>query len=559
MNLREACARSRHGRRLLPLRALVALVTFALVVSPAAPIQGQSATPTPTATSTATATPAPRSAAFVRQTHPETMAVGERATVSVTMRNTGSETWTPGGGYFLGTVDSATTWLPTARVALPAGSRVERGHEVTFAFEVVAPTTPGEYPFHWRMFRDGGPWFGDTTPYPGTPVRVLTAAIPTPTPTATPTIRFADIHMEIDQPVAGTLPPREPVPARITLRIEQDGTILGVREDPLSAVSDKMWSPGQTLRIHMTGGTEFVRSKVRQYAVEWTKYANIGFEFVGDSEPTVIKISFDPGPSWSKIGRDALLVPFNFSTMNFGWFDDNTSEILFRRTVIHEFGHALGLIHEHQSPVSGIQWDREKVYQYFKEEKGWDRNRVDEQVLDKYNASSTNYSQYDPTSVMIYAIPAELTLDGRGVEWNTYISEMDQKFVRQWYPFPPTPQNATGQLRTEDCDQIQFSVEYGVISPNTVKVRLFPGATITWWKSVRVPIVGGAYSEIEIQDRSNNEREFEVTQLDTTRPLRFSKAKLFGVHTGLNYSWPVLPALPGGSQLTLTWVDDECR
>jgi hypothetical protein len=30
--------------------------------------------------------------------------------------------------------------------------------------------------------------------------------------------------------------------------------------------------------------------------------------------------------------------------------------------VLHEFGHALGLIHEHQNPVGGIQWNKPAVY-----------------------------------------------------------------------------------------------------------------------------------------------------------------------------------------------------
>ena len=40
--------------------------------------------------------------------------------------------------------------------------------------------------------------------------------------------------------------------------------------------------------------------------------------------------------------------------MNLGFVD--------RPTVLHEFGHALGLIHEHQSPFKGgFEWNREEV------------------------------------------------------------------------------------------------------------------------------------------------------------------------------------------------------
>lgn len=40
--------------------------------------------------------------------------------------------------------------------------------------------------------------------------------------------------------------------------------------------------------------------------------------------------------------------------MNLGFVD--------RPTVLHEFGHSLGLIHEHQSPFpGGFEWNREEV------------------------------------------------------------------------------------------------------------------------------------------------------------------------------------------------------
>ena len=60
------------------------------------------------------------------------------------------------------------------------------------------------------------------------------------------------------------------------------------------------------------------------------------------------------GGSWSRIGTDATKVPLMSCTMNLGFVD--------RATVLHEFGHALGLIHEHQSPFNDdFRWNWEKV------------------------------------------------------------------------------------------------------------------------------------------------------------------------------------------------------
>ena len=58
--------------------------------------------------------------------------------------------------------------------------------------------------------------------------------------------------------------------------------------------------------------------------------------------------------SWSYLGTDATRVPKESFTMNLGFVD--------RPTVLHEFGHSLGLIHEHQSPFpGGFKWNRENV------------------------------------------------------------------------------------------------------------------------------------------------------------------------------------------------------
>ena len=251
------------------------------------------------------------------------------------------------------------------------------------------------------------------------------------------------LHLCHDQTVSGPALPSREVPS-LPPRILSDGSIRGVTQQPLVGETAKMWNVGQTLRVKMMGGTALVRSKVRQYAEEWTRHANIHFDFVDPSQPAEIKIAFDSGGSWSTVGRDALWIPFDFATMNFGWLADDTAESEFSRVILHEFGHALGLIHEHQSPVAGIQWDREKVYAHFLETQGWDRGMVDAQVFAKYSVQSTNFSQFDPDSIMEYWIPASVTLDGHAVPGGTYLSAIDKEYIRRWYPRRQLPPRQPG-------------------------------------------------------------------------------------------------------------------
>jgi thermolysin len=102
-------------------------------------------------------------ATFVSQSVPTSMTAGQTYNVSVTMRNSGTTTWTS-DVYKLGSQNPQdnTRW-GHSRVNLPAGTTVAPGANHTFSFTVTAPTTAGSYNFQWKMVKDPGQWFGDLT------------------------------------------------------------------------------------------------------------------------------------------------------------------------------------------------------------------------------------------------------------------------------------------------------------------------------------------------------------------------------------------------------------
>jgi len=92
------------------------------------------------------------------------MVAGQTYAVAVTMKNTGSNSWTAAAGYKLGSQNPADTarW-GINRVALP--SSVAPNGQVTFSFNVTAPSTANTYNFQWQMVQDGAQqWFGSATP-----------------------------------------------------------------------------------------------------------------------------------------------------------------------------------------------------------------------------------------------------------------------------------------------------------------------------------------------------------------------------------------------------------
>jgi hypothetical protein len=121
--------------------------------------------------STPSPTPVPVSsqdgATFVSQSVPTNMIAGRAYNVSVTMKNSGTTTWTQGSQFFLGAQGPQDNgiWSASARVALAAGETVAPGANKTFSFTVNAPSIAANYNFQWRMVHEFVRWFGEVTPY----------------------------------------------------------------------------------------------------------------------------------------------------------------------------------------------------------------------------------------------------------------------------------------------------------------------------------------------------------------------------------------------------------
>jgi hypothetical protein len=126
--------------------------------------------------------------------------------------------------------------------------------------------------------------------------------------------------------------------------------------------------------------------------------------------------------------------------MNYGWLQPNTSDTEYHRVVLHEFGHSLGCIHEHQNPSATIPWNREKVYKtYGGSPNFWSRQQVDVNLFQKYGADQTQFTEFDTHSIMLYPITKDLTDGTFEVGWNTELSDPDKAFIRAMYPLDENP------------------------------------------------------------------------------------------------------------------------
>ena len=215
---------------------------------------------------------------------------------------------------------------------------------------------------------------------------------------------------------------------------DSSGTVRG------AAAAGTTWDNGTTLTVFFMNGPSEYQDEVRTHVKKWEEFANIGFNFTTD--PTaIIRISFtfpftNPRNYNSVVGNQALHVHSSQPTMNLG-FVPETLEEEFQGLILHEFGHALGLIHEHQRPDASFEFLKPQVYDYFRRIAGWDQATVDSQVIQRYTKSQiSNHTTFDPDSIMLYPYPAEIARPP--TKNNQRLSDLDKQLIGQMYPKPGT-------------------------------------------------------------------------------------------------------------------------
>lgn len=210
----------------------------------------------------------------------------------------------------------------------------------------------------------------------------------------------------------------------------------GEGADRAALVKGVKWPKNSIITVSFLDGDESVKQRVKTTAQRWVAsgMANLKLSFQNDTNSN-IRISFKHKGSWSVLGTACKrITDTSQPTMNFGWLTPQSTDESLSRVVLHEFGHALGLIHEHQNPAGGIKWNKDAVRRDLSgPPNNWDPATIERNMFQPIAKSESNFTKLDAKSIMMYPLPASWTTNGFSVGLNSDLSATDKSFIKQQY------------------------------------------------------------------------------------------------------------------------------
>lgn len=196
----------------------------------------------------------------------------------------------------------------------------------------------------------------------------------------------------------------------------------------------KLWNIASPIRVAFLDGAVELRKLVQTVATRWSDHANIRFEFGTDRNAADIRVSFAERMSYSYVGTDALGIEKQKPTIVLGTIADISTDREF--SILHEFGHVLGLVHENQTPNAQQALDWNTIYAKAAQPPMlWDKAVVDLNLRPPRNLPEQYSAKpFDPGSVMMFPMPHDWFTPPLRVQTRRDLSQGDKEFIALLYP-----------------------------------------------------------------------------------------------------------------------------
>jgi astacin (peptidase family M12A) len=204
------------------------------------------------------------------------------------------------------------------------------------------------------------------------------------------------------------------------------------------------WPDGRVSVCFLDGGRE-ARDHVAEVALRWAEATGLQFDFgpagnrrsCNAAGPSNVRVSFVGSGYWSYVGIEAKQVNAKQQTLNLQGMNRTSFTERDDGIILHEFGHAIGFEHEHQSPVSVCE--KEFDWDYLYKAMGWSPQKVDTNMRQLQPSSKLLTTVFDADSIMLYDLDKQAFKEPGTAKCfitkpNNVISKLDREAAATVYP-----------------------------------------------------------------------------------------------------------------------------
>lgn len=212
-----------------------------------------------------------------------------------------------------------------------------------------------------------------------------------------------------------------------------------------AVVQRELTWPDSQVTVCFLDGSQQARDHVAEIAQRWMQSTGLVLEFgpagnrnsCNTTSPANIRVSFVGSGYWSFVGIEAKKIDVRKQTLNLGGMNKTAFTADDDGVILHEFGHAIGFEHEHQSPISVCE--REFDWDYLYRAMGWSPQKVDENMRQLQPSSKLLTTAFDAASIMLYSLEKEAFKEPAAAKCyiakhNNVISELDREAAATVYP-----------------------------------------------------------------------------------------------------------------------------